>query len=102
MQVKWSDPARDDLTDLVHYISRDSVSYAHNFAEKILLATRRLDTFPISGRLVPEDETQATRELIVKGYRILYSIEADHVLILAVMHGSRDLGGMENKPWADS
>lgn len=100
MQVKWSDPARDDLTDLVHYISRDSARYAHNFAEKILLATRQLSTFPASGRLVPEDAAQATRELIVQGYRILYSIEADHVVILTVMHDSRDLGNPNNQPWA--
>jgi toxin ParE1/3/4 len=77
MRVEWSDPAREDLNDLVHYISRDSVRYAQNFAEKILMATRRLNTFAESGRYVPEDEAQQTREIIVQGYRVMYAINAD-------------------------
>ena len=101
MRVEWSHPARDDLNDLVRYISRDSVRYANNFAEKILMATRRLNQFPESGRIVPEDESQQTREIIVQGYRVMYAIESDHVLVLAVMHGSRDLGNRDNQPWAD-
>jgi plasmid stabilization system protein ParE len=99
MRVEWSQPARDDLDDLVQYISRDSVRYAHNFAEKILMATRRLGTFPESGRTVPEDEEQQTREIIVQGYRVMYSVEPDHVLVLAVMHGSRNLYNPNNQPW---
>jgi plasmid stabilization system protein ParE len=41
--------------------------------------------------MIPEVENQALREIIVQGYRVMYRMEADHVLILAVMHGSRDL-----------
>lgn len=99
MRVEWSPPARDDLDDLVQYISRDSAYYAHNFAEKILMATRRLSDFAESGRIVPEDESQQTREIIVQGYRVMYSIETDHVLILAVMHGSRNLLNPNHQPW---
>ncbi|MBK6288365.1 MAG: type II toxin-antitoxin system RelE/ParE family toxin [Gammaproteobacteria bacterium] len=99
MRVEWSDPARDDLDDLHRYISRDSVHYAHAFAERILRATRRLGEFPESGRHVPEDDTRQTRELIVQGYRVMYSVEADHVLVLAVMSGSRDLTNPALQPW---
>jgi toxin ParE1/3/4 len=99
MRVDWSDPARDDLDAIDHYISRDSVQYAFAFVERVLQATRRLGDFPESGRWVPEDETKQTRELIVQGYRIMYSVEPDHVLILAVMSGSRDLGNPALQPW---
>jgi len=29
----------------------------------------------------------------------MYRLEPDRVLVLAVIHGSRDLAGQENKPW---
>lgn len=93
MRVEWSDFARDDLDDLVHYISRDSAFYGRHFGQKVVLATQRLKEFPESGRMIPEAEDKALREIIVQGYRVMYRLETDHVLILAVMHGSRDLAG---------
>lgn len=76
MRVKWSNFARDDLDDLVQYISRDSSFYARRFGEKIVLATRRLRDFPESGRIIPETEDQKFREIIVQGYRVMYRLEA--------------------------
>jgi toxin ParE1/3/4 len=99
MRVEWSDHAREDLDDLVHYISRDSAFYARLFAERIVLATRQLRDFPESGRMIPEAEDKTLREIIVQGYRVMYRLEADRVLVLAVMHGRRDLAGQDTKPW---
>lgn len=101
MRVEWSDFARDDLDDLVRYISRDSAFYARRFGQKVVLATRRLRKFPESGRMIPETEDPALREIIVQGYRVMYRLETDRVLILSVMHGTRNLAGQENKPWED-
>lgn len=99
MRVEWSDYARDDLDDLVSFISRDAASYARLFAERIVLAARRLRDFPESGRIIPEAEDKTLREIIVQGYRVMYRVETDRVLVLAVMHGSRDLPSREGKPW---
>jgi plasmid stabilization system protein ParE len=101
MRIEWSDSARGDLEDLVRYISRDSAFYAQRFGEKVVLATRRLRDFPESGRMIPEVDDQTLREIIVQGYRVMYRLEADRVLILAVMHGSRDLSGQEKKLWEE-
>lgn len=99
MRVDWSDPARDDLDDLVRHISRDSAFYARLFAERIVLSTRALGSFPESGRVIPEAEDRTLREIIVQGYRVMYRLEPNRVPILAVMHGRRDVGGMPSKPW---
>lgn len=101
MRVEWSDNARDDLDDIVHYISRDSAFYAQRFGEKVVLATRRLGDFSESGRMIPEAEDKTLREIIVQGYRVMYRLEPNRVLILAVMHGSHDVAGREKKPWED-
>lgn len=99
MRVEWSDFARDDLDDLVEYISRDSAFYARQFGEKVVLATRRLGSFPESGRKIPEADADNLREIIVQGYRVMYRFEVNTVLILAVIHGSRDVSNANNQPW---
>lgn len=101
MRVEWFDFARDDLNDLVHYISRDSVFYARRFGQKVVLATRRLREFPESGRIIPEAGDKALREIIVQGYRVMYRRETGRVHILAVMHGSRNVAGKEKRPWEE-
>lgn len=35
-------------------------------------------------------------------YRVMYRLEANRVLILAIMNGSRDVAGQEKKPWEDA
>jgi len=102
MRVEWSDCARDDLDDLVRFIGRDSELYAKRFAERVVLATRRLQAFPESGRMIPEAEDKALREIIVQGYRVMYRLETNRALVLAVMHGSRDVGGIAGKPWDEN
>ncbi len=46
------------------------------------------------GRIVPELDHDAARELIVSGYRLIYEIEGEDVFVLAVIHGARDLMGL--------
>lgn len=101
MRVEWSHFARDDLDTIVRYISRDSPFYAQAFAERVLTATRRLGHFPESGRMIPEAEDRTMREIIVQAYRVMYRVEPGQVLVLAVMHGSRDLTNPLNQPWED-
>ena len=41
--------------------------------------------------MVPEYDEDNVRELIVYSYRIIYRLEQDEVLIVAVVHGKRVL-----------
>ena len=62
------------------------------------MATRNLSEFPESGRVIPEVDDKSLREIIVQGYRVMYRLESDRVLILAVMNGSRDVPDKDKKP----
>ena len=99
MVVEWSDFALDDLEDIKHYISKDSPFYAREFVELVFTRAERLVDFPFSGREVPEAEDQPIREIIVQSYRVMYRVEPTRVLMLAVIHGSRDLSNPKNQPW---
>ena len=55
-------------------------------AEKIL---KRLETFPESGRVVPEFPDLPYREVIARPYRFFYRVKGEIVWIIAVWHSSQ-------------
>lgn len=55
--------------------------------------------FPLSGRQVPEADDPYIREIIVQSYRTLYRVEPNRILMLAVMHASRDFTRPRNQAW---
>lgn len=55
--------------------------------ERFLHAAERLCAFPV---LAPAGSVHGTRELVVhERYRLIYEIESDTVLVLALVHTSR-------------
>ena len=55
---------------------------------RILARFEQASESPMSGRVVPEYKDPALRELFWKNYRLVYSIEEDRILIVAIVHGS--------------
>jgi len=92
-RVRWTQRARDDLQEVYDFIARDSFRSAELLVDHIISSTERLSPFPQSGRVLPEFPTLPYREIIVSSYRVIYrhDAERDHVWIVAVMHGRRDL-----------
>lgn len=98
--IVWAVGARDDLRDILDYIAEDSLTYGAAMVERILAAIDNLSQHPRLGRKVPEYDDESVRELIVGNYRIVYSLEEDLVVILAITHGSRDLlRRVAEEPW---
>jgi toxin ParE1/3/4 len=98
MRVAWSEPAVADLVAIHDYIARDSPHYAQRFVERLVAAVEPLESFPQLGRIVPEGDGRH-RELLVASYRIIYRAEGQGILIVTVVHGSRNLAGTDEKPW---
>lgn len=92
-QVVWTGPAWRDLEGTADYIARDSPTYAKAFAGRIWAASQSLTELPRRGRIVPELDDEAVRELLVDSFRLIYELHPDPALvhILGVIHGSRDL-----------
>lgn len=90
-QIKWTDPALNDLDEIAKYIALSNLSAAKKLVESVFDKTTRLEIFPESGRLVPELEHSNYREIIVNPCRIIYTVKDDDVLILHVMRQERDL-----------
>ena len=99
MRIRWSRRARIDLRDIRESIAKDSSFDAKQFVEKIITATEKLSDHPKLGRKVPEAEQDHIRELLFRNYRIIYLIRSDHLSIVTVIHGNRDVMQWETKPW---
>ena len=89
-KVIWSPSALEDVESIAEYIARDSVDQAALFINRLLEATDRLEEFPLSGRMIPEIDNQASREIFCSYYRIMYRIENNEVWITGVVHGLRN------------
>jgi addiction module RelE/StbE family toxin len=98
-RLEWTEPAVADLENIQNYIARDSAEYADALIERLILSVDRLESFPESGRRVPESRDPKIRELLVESYRVIYRLKKGRVQILAVAHGARNLAGMKPKPW---
>ena len=101
-KVIWTDKAVKHLKSIYEYISNDSETYAHRFVNTLALATLKLEKFPRIGREVPEfeDTTFGFREVVYKGYRVIYHIvEKNNIEILAVISSRRDLEKALKEKW---
>jgi len=57
----------------------------------MLAAAKSLASFAERGRVVPELGNPDIRELIVRSYRLIYTVGAADVTVLGLIHGARDL-----------
>lgn len=99
MKIEWTEPAISDLEGIRDYIERDSDYYAARLIGRIIEAIERLEYFPEMGRRVPEEKDESIRELLFRNYRIMYRAEPQRILVLTIIHASRDLSQKEPKPW---
>lgn len=60
------------------------------FVRRLIEATDRLRSFPLSGRVIPEICNPDCREVIYGAYRIMYRLEKGEVWITGVVHGVRN------------
>jgi toxin ParE1/3/4 len=92
-QVRWTEKASSSLQGIFDYIARDSEVYATRYVRGLIRATKKLETMPRCGRVVPELDNPELREVIYDSYRIIYRVVGvrDDIEVLAVVHGARHL-----------
>jgi addiction module RelE/StbE family toxin len=88
-QINWTKQALSDLEAIGDYIARDSPAIAQLFVNRIINSVIRLESFPQSGRIVPEAKRETIREVIFRNYRIVYSLEDETIYILTIFHASK-------------
>lgn len=87
--VRWTDQAVDDLRAIREFIERDSPRYGRLVVERLFDATQRLESFPFSGRVVPELGRDDVREIVLGEYRIVYRLKGETAELITVFRSSR-------------
>ena len=93
-RVIWTETAWGNLEQVIRYISKDSSHYAAAFAREVRNASHSLSTFAERGRIVPEFSHPSVREIFVRSYRLVYSLSAETIHILGLIHGARELSAL--------
>jgi len=88
--LKWSPEAIEDIEHHAQFIERDSPYYAAVVVSKIVDALEMCRKHPHIGRQVPEIENPAYRERIIYRFRVIDRLYEEHILVVAIIHGSRN------------
>ncbi|MFB2920864.1 MULTISPECIES: type II toxin-antitoxin system RelE/ParE family toxin [Aerosakkonema] len=90
MRYVFHPEALTEYAEAVQYYAARRMELAQAFVDAIEDAIFRIRESPTRWRIIDED----VRQCLTKKYpyAILYTIESDYILILAVMHCSREPG----------
>lgn len=91
MKVVWTNTALGHLTDIYEYIARDSNRYAKRMVDRITARSRQIASFPESAPVVAEYADVTVREVLEGPYRVIYRIQSNEAVVLAVIHGAQPL-----------
>ncbi|MCK4543128.1 MAG: type II toxin-antitoxin system RelE/ParE family toxin [Spirochaetales bacterium] len=89
MKVIWTDEALERMSEIDEFISRDSPLKAEEFIDFLISQEEIISQNPEIGRVVPELSNSGIRELIIKGYRLVYRIMSHRIEILTVFEGHK-------------
>ena len=70
-EVVWAESARTGLDEVIEYIAQDSRERALQVLQQALESASSLSTLADRGRMVPEFNDAAKRELFVFRYRLI-------------------------------
>ncbi len=91
MMIQWSPLALERVGDIAGYIALDKPSAAESWLEGLFDSVERLQSHPMSGRIVPEVNNERIREVIYGAYRVIYRVDtqARKISVLTALRGSQ-------------
>lgn len=89
MKVIWAPLAEQRALEAVDYIARERPAVAAAWLDKLLEKTAALGRYPRRGPTVPEIARPSYREIQHAPYRVIYRVDAEHVVILTLRHWRR-------------
>jgi len=92
-ELIWSPDAIADLQEIADYIARDKPDAARRWAQTLAALGEQAVALPFAGRRVPEFDRDELREVIKRGYRVMYRVSDELVEIVAVIEGHRQVPG---------
>ena len=89
MKLRWSQRSCRDLAGIQHFISQDDPDAAGRWIVRLRDRARKAAQAPQSGRMVPELGRPDVREVLLKGYRLVYLVRETDIVVLTVFESHR-------------
>ncbi len=88
MKILFSEYAKQELDDAVNYLELEFEGLGVRFKSEVKLAVQRIARHPIAWSIERGD----VRKFLLHKfpYKLLYSVEADHIFVIAIAHQHRE------------
>ena len=88
MRIIFSVLSKQELEDAVHYYELEYIGLGQRFKKEVKSALIRISKYPRAWSI----ERDEVRKCLLHKfpYKLLYSIESDHIFIIAVAHQHRN------------
>ena len=93
-RVLWTQSAQQDLARIIEFIARDNEANSKKLYKTVVRKAENLWQLPSQGRIAPElmdFGVEFYRELVISSWRLVYKVETERVLILAIFDGRRNV-----------
>jgi plasmid stabilization system protein ParE len=92
--IVWAESAAEDLREVIAWLlDRDAAGAARSLLADVDRRIKRVEEFPESGRVVPalaREGITRYREVIVDPWRVLYTVTAENIRVLAFIDSRRN------------
>jgi plasmid stabilization system protein ParE len=86
MRVRWSLEAQQRLREITAFIAKESPQAALKEATRLVERSMQLANPPLLGHRMREYPDDDVREVLERPYRLIYRVEEEQIVIIAVMH----------------
>lgn len=100
-QHKLTLQARADLEDIWRYIAEDNPAAADRVEAALYESFDKLAQYPGLGHWREDIASKRVRFWGVHSYQIIYDPETDPLVILRILSGWRDIGGILDDGWLE-
>jgi toxin ParE1/3/4 len=90
MKINISAPARADLRKIMLWIADENPYRAKSFSRELQDAAESIGQFPESYAVVGTLDGFSVRRKVYGNYLIFYSIDAQVINVLRILHGAQD------------
>ncbi len=87
IKLYWTKEASTRIQEIEEFISRDNPQIAIEFSNNLISIAETIPDNPEKGRIVPELALDQIREILYKGYRIVYYRKVVTIEILTIFEG---------------
>jgi len=87
----WTDNAISHIQEFIKEARTDTEKTAKAYMNKLVDYADSLDNMPKAGKKLEIISNYELRQLIYKSHRIIYTVKAEDIVVLAVLHTRLDI-----------